>query len=958
MHPPLLGILTTPLEDISCSATCSSLLESCNFLITAGLQLCKNLSIMEIGLTLGRGAAETVVRPAFDKVQYWIELLQGKHTSTEEMVNELDILEGLIKDTDSSSTIHTLKAARGQAEDLCASIRDVIDDAKRFARYNHQHVPLRCIRKYTHNLVGKPSICETAERIVKLRSQVRRLQEILTPFVGQGMVPTSAQAGRLQHRHVAHAEGHWEGMEEPKTSLFQYVLGRESHRQMVALVGMPGVGKTSLARYVYEDNKVKGHFNCHAWMTVEESCATKQLLLGMISRLYEEANVRLPDAINIMDEDELSGMIQRFLKQEERRYVIVFDDISRRGQLKLLSDLALPDKNHPNYGRVIVTSRNREVIESCDHTITITQLTSPDDWNLFCYKAFGSSSFSPGEEICQHRERISNLCAGLPLAIDVLSALLAKKDHSQWSSIISELESHGDLGAATEILETSINELPKNMGHKNCLLYFSMFPKSSTVSHNTLVRLWIAEGFIKRQPRQTRQAVAEKYLSDLVDLHVLMVEDSYKYGRPKNYKVHDLMHQVIQKKAENEDFCTSCSDGNQQAPERVRRMSIQIEEDDFRQNVSLSKLQTLFISNKIPHVPKLLSSTTALKVLSMQGSLIEEFPKEIGNLTHLRYLNLRDTKISNLPMSLGNLTNLETLNLKGTFVSELPKSILKIQSLRHLLAYRYDAPKKPERQPEAIFGVRVPKGIGQLKQMRTFSVVVADKESKIVKELINLKKLRRLGVLNLRREDGSDLCESIAKMDQLSSISITAMDDEYLDIHNLSVVPPQLQRLYLRGQLQVVPQWFTSLHRLVRLLLSGSSLNKDSINILQSLPQLAELSLIRALNVDQIECQIGGFRNLKILDLDQLNGLVNVTLHGSMVNLRKMIIRNCRSLEMVPLGTEQLIQLKELHFFDMPNNFLERLRNGNEDHARVQHIRNILYYSKGFPHRSIEATMR
>lgn len=387
-------------------------------------------------------------------------------------------------------------------------------------------------------------------------------------------------------------------------------------------------------------------------------------------------------------------------------------------------------------------------------------------------------------------------------------------------------------------------------------------------------------------------------------------------------------------------------------------MSIQIEEDDFRQNVSLSKLQTLFISNKIPHVPKLLSSTTALKVLSMQGSLIEEFPKEIGNLTHLRYLNLRDTKISNLPMSLGNLTNLETLNLKGTFVSELPKSILKIQSLRHLLAYRYDAPKKPERQPEAIFGVRVPKGIGQLKQMRTFSVVVADKESKIVKELINLKKLRRLGVLNLRREDGSDLCESIAKMDQLSSISITAMDDEYLDIHNLSVVPPQLQRLYLRGQLQVVPQWFTSLHRLVRLLLSGSSLNEDSINILQSLPQLAELSLIRALNVDQIECQIGGFRNLKILDLDQLNGLVNVTLHGSMVNLRKMIIRNCRSLEMVPLGTEQLIQLEELHFFDMPNNFLERLRNGNEDHARVQHIRNILYYSKGFPHRSIEATMR
>ncbi|KAL5231569.1 hypothetical protein ABZP36_030345 [Zizania latifolia] len=915
---------------------------------------------MEIGLTLGRGAAATVVKPAFDRVQYWIELLQGKHTSTEEMVNDLDILEGLIKDTDSSSAIHTLKAARGQAEDLCASIRDVLDDAKRFARYNHQHVPLRCIRKYTHNIVGKPSICETAERIVKLRSQVRRLQEILTPFVGQGMVPGIAQAGRLQNHHVAHAltEGHWEGMEQPKASLFQYVLGGEDHRQVIVLVGMPGVGKTSLARYVYEDNQVKGHFNCHAWMTVEDSCATKQLLLGIISRLYEEANVRLPDAINIMDEDELSGMIQRFLKQGERRYVIVFDAISRRGQLKLLLDLALPDKNHPNYGRVIVTSRNKDVTEACDHTITVAQLTSPNDWSLFCYKAFGSTNIHPGEEVCQLRERITKLCAGLPLAIDVLSALLAKKEHSQWSNIISELERHGNLGAATEILETSINELP-NMGHKSCLLYFSMFPKSSTVSHNTLVRLWIAEGFIKRQTRQTRQAVAEKYLSDLVDLHVLMVEHSYKYGRPKNYKVHDLMHQVIQKKAEDEDFCASSCVGNQQALEKVRRLSIQTKEGDFRQNVSLSKLQTLFISNKIPHAPKLLASTIALKVLSMEGSLIEEFPKEINNLTHLRYLNLRNTKIARLPMSLGNLTNLETLNLKGTLVSELPKTILKIQSLHHLLAYRYDAPKRPERHPEVIFGVKVPKGIGQLKELRTFSVVVVDKESKIVKELSNLKKLRRLGVLNLRRKDGSDLCDSIAKMDQLSSISITAMDDEYLDIHNMSVVPPQLQRLYLRGQLQVVPQWFTSLHRLVRLRLSGSSLNEDSINILQSLPQLAELSLIRALNVDQIQCQTGGFRNLKILDLDQLHSLVSIALHGgSMKNLRKMIIRNCRSLQMVPLGTEQLIQLEELHLFDMPNYFLERLRNGNEDHTRVQHIRNIFYYRKGFPHGSIEATMR
>ncbi|XP_062195273.1 disease resistance protein RPM1-like [Phragmites australis] len=748
-----------------------------------------------------KGLVSGLAKPTLDSVAYWIQLLRGKHTATEEMKREAALLEAALWDTYSCrSSSHLLRKARDQADDLQTEIEAILEHAKRLSR-----------------------------------------------------------------------------------------------------------------------------------------------------RLYSEANLNTPKAIDQMDDDMLGSVIRRFLEKESRRYVIVLDHISTRAQLKDVLDLAIPDKICENFGRIIVTSRNLDVVGACNNAyrVEVEQLSAPEVWKLFCKKAFSAADFRPELEVGNLRERITGLCDGLPLAIDLLGGLLSKKLQSEWSSIIDELQEHG----YTEILERSINDL-SDMSQTNinkCLMYFSIFPKGSTVSHNTLVRLWIAEGFIHVQGRKTQEEIATEYLNTLIERHIVQVAEHYQYGRPKSYKLNGLMHDEIRKKAEEENFCTTLVESLSNSLKRIRRLSVQVTVKEFPKTVYLLNVISLFVSSRTSHIAKLLSSTRSLKILSLTDESIQVFPKEISKLTHLRYLNLGNTKISKLPASVGNLINLQTLILKGTLVSQLPKAILRVRQLQHLLAYRYDVEKKPDRQPDIIYGVKVPKGIGDLKELKTLSIIEANKDSSTVKELHKLTKLKRLGIVKLKGDDGPDLCTAVSEMGQLSSISLTSSDNEPINLRNLLTIPPKLERLYLRGRLNVNADFFPSLQALVRLRLVGSSLADSSFNELQKLPKLAELALIQALDAEKLNFLQNGFPNLKILDLEQLNSLVEIEVHGSLRNLSKLILRNCSRLTSVPLGIEHLKELKEFHLFDMPESFLQKLQKGNENYESIRRIKVICYYKEGFP---------
>ncbi|KAJ1268474.1 hypothetical protein BS78_07G138100 [Paspalum vaginatum] len=896
-----------------------------------------------------KGLLSCFAKPMLDNVVYWIELLQGEHISTEGMTREAVLLQAALLDTyNCRSSSYMLWSARNQAEDLHTEIGAIVDDARWLSRYDHPSSTLDYFLKYGHNIWRTPPRWKTAKNMVKIQPRIQQLLGILTPFVSKD--EGSAVKKRLQNRHVAALpQAIFKGMEKPLNLLFDYLKTGANQRQVAIVAGKHGAGKTTLVHYVYENLSIKGCFNCHAWVLVDISLQLNDILQVLLIKLYKEANMDTPKGIDSMDADMLGSIIRHFLEKEQRRYVIVLDNISTRAQLKTILDLAIPDENCNNFGRIIVTSsRCQDVAGACNNTqrIEIEQLSTKEVCTLFCSKASLAADVLCELEASDLPQKISDLCDGLPFTIELLGGLLSQCSFSQCSSIIAELQEYDHM----EILERSINDL-SDMARPNlmkCLMYFSMFPKGHAVTHNTLLRLWIAEGFIHVRGQETHEEIAKEYLNILIQRHIVQVAEQYHYGRPKSYRLNGLMHDKVWKKAEEENFCTTVKSLSD-SPEQIRRLSIQVTIRKYPKTVRLRKLISLFISRNTSHVPKLLSSTRSLKILNLTDELIEVFPKEIAKLTHLRYLNLGNSKIRKLPSSIGNLRNLQTLILKGTLVSELPKAILQAKQLQHLLAYRYDIEKKPDRQPDIINGVRVPKGIGCLEELKTFSVIDTNEESSTVKELHKLTKLRRLGIVNLKENDGPELCKALAEMGELSSISLTSANNEHINLQNLVTMQPNLERLYLRGMLSLNENFFLSLQALVRLRLVRSSLAAKFFNELQQLPNLVELALIQAFNDDNLNCIEDGFPELKILDLDQLDSLVVMNVHGSLRKLHKLIIRNCSKLRSVPLGIEQLKELKELHLFDMPEPFLEKIQKGNVNYRMVQNIELICYYKDGFP---------
>jgi disease resistance protein RPM1 len=123
---------------------------------------------------------------------------------------------------------------------------------------------------------------------------------------------------------------------------------------------MGGLGKTTLAKKVYDHQKVRGHFDCHAWIPVSQSYNTEHLLRSMIKQFCKARMEYPPVGLDEMDEELLINELRNYLRQ--KRYVVVFDDVWK---IDFWEDIkhALID-NHKG-GRIMITTRNREVASYC-----------------------------------------------------------------------------------------------------------------------------------------------------------------------------------------------------------------------------------------------------------------------------------------------------------------------------------------------------------------------------------------------------------------------------------------------------------------------------------------------------------------------------------------------------------------------------------------------------------------
>ncbi|XP_066336321.1 disease resistance protein RGA5-like [Miscanthus floridulus] len=624
------------------------------------------------------------------------------------------------------------------------------------------------------------------------------------------------------------------GMNMPKSTLINMLSVSDddmSNKKMkiVCVVGFGGLGKTTLAKRVFDE--FKANFCCAAFVSVGRIPDLKKVFRDILINLGHTDSDMM-----ILDETQLINSVRGFL--ESKRYFIVIDDIWDEPSWNTIR-YALDDNNLGS--KIIITTRIHAVAEKVGCSYKMQPLSYESSKQLFYERIFGFGSKCP-DRFSEISEKILRKCGGVPLAIITISSLLANKlrNIKVWSelcdSIGSGFESTQDMDNMRKILSLSYIDLPCHL--KTCVLYLSIFPEDFDIRKDRLIWRWIAEGFVLYgEGNQSLFEVGESYFNEL--LNRSLIEPTYMLyggdGNPVACRVHDVVLDLICFLSREEHFVTTLRGDSMQNSaslrSKVRRLSFH---STTWPKMNMSKLRslTIFSPGTINSVPSL-SSYHLLRVLDLEKCNLRDHPclRFVSKLFHLRYLSLSKTRYPGvLPVEIGKLQFLQTLNVFGTDIPELPSSIV---GLRKLMCLYVDE------------STWLPEGFSNLTSLEVLGSAYVDSGS-IAEELGHLTQLRELWVYLAGAEDGGTdenlgkvLVESLGKLHRIQYLQIKSEEIIELEAGSVELSLGNLRHLYV-SRTTSLPKWINPLSLLLLswLYIKVGQLRQEDIHALGTLPAL------------------------------------------------------------------------------------------------------------------------
>ncbi|XP_028101273.1 putative late blight resistance protein homolog R1B-23 [Camellia sinensis] len=322
------------------------------------------------------------------------------------------------------------------------------------------------------------------EKVLQFYEQINQIQ-LLQDF--NDGVPSSMS---MENRTMGDEEITMSFDDEALTIKKLLVRGKKQ-LQMISIVGIPGLGKTTLAIKLYNDPYITHYFHIRAWTYASQLSRQTDMLLDIL----RSVNVVFTDEIKNMTNENLGDKLYKSLKGE--RYLIVIDDFWDIGAWV---DLKMYFPNDNNGSRVMFTSLHKELAmyaspDCYPHCLRF--FTEEESWVLLQQKVFPNESCPP--ELIKIWKHIMKKCEGLPLAIVIIAGLPAKniKTQESWIQVAQSVSSYivSDPNQCLDTLALSYNHLPRHL--KPCFLYLGAFPEDQEIPVQKLIWLWIAEGLYK-----------------------------------------------------------------------------------------------------------------------------------------------------------------------------------------------------------------------------------------------------------------------------------------------------------------------------------------------------------------------------------------------------------------------------------------------------------------------------
>ncbi|XP_057467176.1 toMV resistance protein Tm-2(2)-like [Actinidia eriantha] len=770
--------------------------------------------------------------------------------------------------------------------DLAYDVEDIMDTYfPRITSHRRKGIFSRlksafCKLSYTYNVHNFVVEVEGIKRRVENINRLRLTYEINE---GSGRDGRDSWDARQTFAHVD--EPYVVGFDEHIKELVTKLHNGDSRFDVISIIGMPGLGKTTFARKILKaittpvaSDSDNPRFEFSAWVYVSQKPNIKEVLLDIARQMHlkflsKKDGNDLGSFKRIREEgieaklEDIEMKLFTFLSQ--KRYVIVLDDIWNTETWDAFKN-AIPT-NSKNGSRVIVTSQYTFVGIHIGGRSSLHELQPLDQKTskelFFKMLMLNTIETLDPPELENIGHQILKRCGGVPLAIVITVGLLLVRNRTEhaWKGVLESMGQEQD--QCLEIFALSYKDLPTQL--KPCFLYFGLFPEDHEIKVFELINLWVAEGFVKPSGTREVEDVGEDFLNHLIARNLIQVVRKRFDGRIRTCRIHDILHDLCIRVSEEVNFFKkhdNVATGN--SAMRVRRVTAHKSSlfEDISSNSQHVNLRAVLYFNDEGERVKISRDLRLLRVLCLDTIILSR-PNDIGNFCHLTYLQLRGDIFQRFPSTICNLKSLLTLDVQSRFGIDIPIGIWKMRQLRHLILSLFTRDKVQQ------IDVSLP----NLQSLHLETLCGScDVEGLRWNNLTSLRKLAIKTDVYFSSVSWSPL--NLPRCENLHKLSLGFYINNFPDLDKL---PPNLTKLILK---------FTQLV-------------KSSLETLKKLPKLKVLKLGKlSYQGRQIICSGGpdNFPQLETFEIHDLPQLEELIVEGrAMPRLKKLSIVRCRGLTVI-----------------------------------------------------------